>query len=708
MPPGWLLAAEAAPHLGQTARSIRRRCAAGLLTSIRVGNQWYVNPDAHPALKIAVGNFSTGPAAAGTHLANLSAVQRKQAFERLEMIKNFLQALEHKPASMTLGEFQARWVETFNALNPARRTSRTSLWRWLKAYQGKGVIGLVDRRGGYRKPAEFSPEAKEFCLGLYLSQHNPSIPYIYTIASGQAREHGWLLPGLRTVQRFLRERTDPKLIAAGRDPKRFRDRCIPHIKRDWTLVAAMEAWVADHRQFDVLIPRVTWNRQTRREEIHWYRPWLTMYLDCRSWMPVGWIIEFDSPDADRVMGAFANGVAACGAPEHGIMDNGKDFRAHDFAGGRIRKVRKGAKLLNVKHVTPMLEALGVQAHWAIPYNAKAKVVEPFFGIMAEQFDKLWPTYCGRSPDHKPEKLKGLRGGRVDLEKLNIDIFRRAFAKWVQIYSLAPSPAKAAGGRSPLRAIAELRQPGYQPIRPAAETLALLQTRSRRIRVEQNGVWVAAFQRHYFADELESRRAASGRDISRHVAYRYRPGSPDGVWVFDFRTDKFICYATPYVGDGVHPLASDEADRAQLAEAMAIQRGIARRTNAEVRRLKRSAAEVLLAAYADGLAARGALDDPKTIQAPAAPVIKLIGDGEMDRAAQAGRRKRETAGRRETASAFLSATGTTDERPPLGPGDMRRAADPLEALSADSCNSSDSRNSWNKESNHEQEETGDVA
>jgi len=45
------------------------------------------------------------------------------------------------------------------------------------------------------------------------------------------------------------------------------------------------------------------------------------------------------------------------------------------------------------HVKPILECLGVAVHFAEPYNAKAKVIEPWFKIVAENFDKRWPTYC---------------------------------------------------------------------------------------------------------------------------------------------------------------------------------------------------------------------------------------------------------------------------------------------------------------------------
>ena len=692
-PPGWLSAADAAAAMGVAERTARLRCQRGELVAANVAGSWYIDPACEPALRIASGFLSGGPVPLGSEFASLSEGQRARAYARLRAVRNFEAARSHKPRSMSADEFACRFVETLNARqygSPCQKLSRTSLYRWLVAYERRGVAGLLDRRGGHRQACPFSPEAQEFLKGLYARAGHQSIPYIYRIAAGEARVQGWQLPALRTVQRWIRTRIDPKLLMAAHDPKRFRDRMVPHIERDWTLVGAMEAWVGDHRVLDVWVPRRRMETVDgrKREVISWQRPWLTMFLDCRSWMPVGWQLAFDAPNAQRVASCFVEAVELHGCPQHVILDNGKDFRSAEF-GDKPRRRAGGEKLFDEKHYTSLLDALGVQAHWAIPKNARAKVVEPWYGIMAERFDRAWPTYLGNRPDRKPEQIKPLAGRAAEcIDKLNLQVVSDALDAWIlDDYALDVSPAAAACGRSPLRAFRELRRSDFAPIRPSIEALSLLLTRSRRAPIEANGAWVAAFLQHYWSDspEFERRRAASGRDVDRHVCVRYVDGDPSRVYVFDARRERFLFIATPYAGGGMHPLAAPgTADAERLAGAIALQRRIARDYTSAAREARRAAHNVLLEAHRRSGATLGILDDPKTILTPRPPVVKLIGGGEVDRAAQAGRDHREQEQKRFSARQWLlgkegeprqqAATGTDDEA-----GRQTRPSSPLADL-----------------------------
>jgi len=681
IPEGFIPATLAASIKGVHVRTIRRRCAAGEMAAVRVDGFWYVDPAADPALRLATGETAPAPAAAGDDLAGLSQAQRERAFARMTMARRYLAALEHKPAGMTSREFSLQFAAQWSAENPANKTGRSALLGWVAAWKAKGIAGLVDRRGGARTPAPFTAEAKSFLLGLYADQHQLTIPYIYTVLLGEAEQQGWNVPALRTVQRWIRKHVDPKLVAAGRDPKMFRDRMTPDIRRDWTLVEAMTAWVADHRQADVWIPR----QDDRTLEWSWARPWLTMFLDCRSWFPVGYAIEFDSPDANRVMGVFGSAIEAWGAPVNVILDNGKDFRARDVAGGRPKRKKAEPKLFDEKRHTNLMEGCGIHPVWAMPYNARAKIIERFFAIMADAFDRTWPTYCGNSPDRRPEQLKGLKAGQVDTGLLNIDTFRAAFGRWLlDDFSLAPSPAVAARKLSPRRAFMELRPKNFVPARPSAETLSLLLTRSRRAVVGKDGVYVRAFMNHYWSDALEDRRCASGRDIGRHVVYRYRPGDPSKIWVFDFRSDRFLCVAEPYAGAGLHPLAASDDDRDKLAGAIALQRRTARAANATVKAVRAASRNVLVEAHRRGQESRGILDDPASIKKAPPPVIKLMPGGQMDAAAQAGvehdRRKEQTRAAAKDLAALLSTGTDAADARPAGPSQGEEFS-PWEALAA---------------------------
>jgi len=666
----WLTAAEAAQVLGKSKRTVLLQCQSGRLAARKVSGEWYVSPDAAPALRIARGD-PAGPVIAGDPLASLPQRARQTIFDRYGIIKAYLAALAHRDGRTPVRQFLTAWVDGFVHLHPGRKLSVQTMYTWLAAYRRQGIAGLIDAR--YRngsRDVSIAPEDWSMIRGLYLSEAKLSVAYIYEIARAEAAKEGRSLPSLRTVHRWIREKLDPKIAALGREPKKFRDRCVPYIKRDWSAVGAMEVWVADHRQFDVWVPY----RDPDSGTFSFQRPILTAYLDGRSWHVTGWAIEFGQPNGDRVMGAFARAVEAHGLPAALILDNGKDFRNKRFGGGRPKKT-KGLKIVDQGAVKPLLETLGVDVHWAIPYNAKAKVIEPFFGVLARHFDKTFETYCGGKAEDRPERLKGLRADEYHARAgLCIDTFRAAFAAWLQNdYAIAESPACAAGGLSPADAFSRLRAGDYVERRVAAEDLALLLTPSQAVCVTQNGVWVKHFGRFYWSDDLEDRRAGSGRDLKRKIRYRYRPDDPSKVWVFDAQSGRFLTIATPYIGNAIHPLASSDADRDKIAACMGAQRDLAKRTRRAAADLRSYAGNRLLAAHADAVALSGksgkriAGDPSKLVPAPQ-PVqpfqqgaTRMVFDPQIAAAALAALPAREQ-NRQQAESSALEylATGTDDE------------------------------------------------
>jgi len=675
-----LTVAEAADLLGVSQRHIRRQCTTGHLSARQVGQSWVIDPACRPALRIARGD-DVILAAADNPLAGLSGARRRKIQGRLAIIRAYQEALTARPATITRQEFLGRWAAAWSTAHPDQSTSPRTLYRWMQRYEREGVAGLIDgrRSGGVAKPWR---QVQQFVAGLYLNEHRPAATYIYTLAEHAARANGWHCPSLRTVQLYIQHKLDPALKLAGRHPKAHRDRAVPYITRDWSKVAAMECWVGDHRQHDVWLPRLS-VRKDGREVWTWQRPVLTMFIDTRSWYPVAWIIDWDAPDGNRVMAAFAKGVNEHGLPGHAILDNGKDFRKWEFAGGRP----KSKKLrVDTGRVTPMLELFGVQIHWAIPYNAKAKVIEPFFGHeVANGFDRTWDTYCGSDPTKRPERLKGLKAEDY-AETLTLERFRTAFGRYIlNEYALtAPGPAAAGGGRSAARAFTELRD-GRTITRPPAEDLALLLTPSQAVRVTQNGVWVRHHERFFWSDSLADRCGGSGRDVRRKIRYHYIPDDPSQIWVFDATSGKFLTIAEPTPGQGMHPLATSEADRAELSEAMAFQRRCAKGDRAEVRRLRGKADETLNATLAaHGLAASrlGRLDRSAATAAVGRPALQMSGD--ISIAADAGDKARtQRKGRRQaaqTAQQFFATTGTDDVQN-VAETAPRSAPNPLDLLAS---------------------------
>ncbi|MHC4984192.1 MAG: Mu transposase C-terminal domain-containing protein, partial [Planctomycetota bacterium] len=587
------------------------------------------------------------------------------------IVSAYLEALAHRPKSIPAGRFPHDWCAAWNARQrtagpPAPRPiKRTTLLRWVKRYRTRGLAGLIDGRVHHGEPA-WSAEAMDFMVGMYCDENRPQLSIIYERAAAIAIAEGWEMPSLRTVQSHIQKKVDPKLLALGRDPKRFRDRCLPHVNRDWTKVPAMGCWVGDHRQLDLLLPREIYVAARKRNEWRWYRPWLTMFLDARSWMPVAWSMRFDAPDGNQVMSTFAAGVERHGKPETVYLDNGKDFRMYRFAGGRTRAPRKGERIVAERIVQPMLELLGVEVVWSLPYNAQAKIVEPWFRLMSERFDKTWATYCGNRTENRPERLKKINGRAADFAAMGytIEAVSRAFDEWITgDYGLRESPSTAAKPLSAARAFQDLRRPDFVAVRPPAEDLAILLMPSKAVVVEANGIWCKPHGRYYWSDQLEDRRGCSGRDARRKVSYRWRDDDPSRIFVFDGRADKFLCTATPYIGEGIDPLADPETDEARrLAAQLALRRGIEKRARGRLRDLTNQARNLLLESQRRGAEALG-LHDARMVDGdkslPGPRVIRLTemspagaALAEDRRACEAAERDRPAAG--ATAADLLAA------------------------------------------------------
>lgn len=702
-PPGWMTAAEAAGILGLGRDAVCRRAASGALPgrlcqAAGQGPAWWIDAANVPALRIARGDVAA-PVPAEGDLAGLSESQRLRLYDTYNLVARYLADRDARPPGMPVNLFTRRWCAAISAIEH-RSITRTTLLRWAERYRRGGLAALADRRGGGAAEKPYSPEAMEFLVAMYCDQARPSVAVAWERTAAVAASRGWAMPARRTARHYVQLEVDPKLLAAGRDPKRYRDRCIPDVLRDWSQVPAMGCWVADHRRLDVLIPHAVEIADPTRPGLRtvrwaWHRPWLTLYIDARTWKPMARAIRFEDPNAQIVMSTLAAGIERHGLPERLYLDNGKDFSSRAFSGARRRRTARTDLLPESQR--SMLEALGVLITSALPYNAKAKVIEPWFRLMSERFDRTFESYCGNRADRKPERLKALNGRAEEYHAkgLTLDSVIAAFDRWVEDdYCLRECPVEASKPHTVNEAFAGLRREGYVERRPAMADLALLCMPSVPVVVSKNGIWVAAHGQWFWSDELEDRRCASGRDRGRKIIYRYRDDDPSTIWVFDATSGRFLCTAGPRPGQAVHPLAATEADREALRRGIQFARAHARGPRQALRELRVHGHELLLAAQRRGAEASGLISPDRTPPpTPRGTTVAFL--GEISRAAQADdRRGAEADGPpqpRPPSSVLCAsavnpsaalATGTDDIRPAAGPrGNGPSALDHLAAAYA---------------------------
>jgi transposase InsO family protein len=566
-------------------------------------------------------------------LAALSDSVRERTRRRLAAVNAYRASRDNRRPGTGLAVFRELFCETWNSQGLEPRLSARTIQRWAADYERQGVLGLVDERH-WCGVVSWDADMWNYIQGEYLREGREQLTRIYARAEFLARESGLRLPTYRHVCRLVR-RMEPALAAAGRDPERLKNRMLPTGERDWSLVPAMGCWVADHRLLDIFVPHEIKDVNGKCLGWKWHRPWLTMYLDARSWMPISWLFAWEDPDADRTIWVFLRGVREHGKPGHVYLDNGKDFRAKRYSGGKWTFSADGRLKLPKGHLEPILQVLGIGCTFAIPYNARSKIVEPFFRIMSERFDRNFPTYCGCKEERRPEFVKKLlkdtKGNAGDwaARGYTLEALAAGFDRWVkEDYGQAESPAASSKPLSAIAAFRELRAPAFVASRPADEDLALLLLPSKAVTVRPNGIYVGAHRQFYWDAALEPRAGASARDRSMHVSYRYDLDDPSRIWVFDAETGRFLAQATPYIGTDLHPLAgrgTPESNR--VGALMALRRGREKRLKGEVRELRQQAEAMnmrLVVGEAAGRALRPEGPDESALRAPEPVVIQMTG------------------------------------------------------------------------------------
>jgi putative transposase len=438
---GWIEVDEAARRSGRSAGHVRRQCrddyaARGLAREIEGGGRrrrWQVREDADPAF--ARVKF---PEQIGADLRQVPEKKRQQAIERKKILNDWWKARE---GGLKLGFVETQVTEQFLTHLEAEtgtRISRRTLFYWESRWRQKGLTGLVDARAGNAQGAgslgsdPFLEEVKR----LYLAVRRLKLTVCRELAIEAANRQGWTVRSYTTCQRFINQIPLAVVKKMRFGEEAYTNDAAPWIERDYTSLRSNEIWCADHHQFDVIV-----NVQGKLA-----RPWLTAWQDLRSRKIVGWRIFAHDPSSDPILLAFADACLAEGVPENVYVDNGKDFDCYAL-NGRTKADRWAKRRVRFE-LDPgragVFPSLGIEVIHAWPYHGQSKPVERFFGTI-EQQTPVFPTYCGSSPQDKPEDLQlQLERGKAPA----MGDFVAWFAGWLGTYHDRGHLGDGMEGKSP--------------------------------------------------------------------------------------------------------------------------------------------------------------------------------------------------------------------------------------------------------------------
>jgi len=438
-------------------------------------------------------------------------------------------------------------------------TSVRAIYRYRDERKTQGVAGMIGKYGKLKGRTTVAQWMLDVFAGYSLQNGTPSWKGAWERTKDKVfAEKGEFLnfPSLTAFRRALENEYPLTFIEYMRKGyNRWKRTFQFFIDRDYSDLKANQVWVGDHFQVDT---------GTYDKDGKMVRAWVTAWCDFRTLKMLAWDIHIGESNSDHIFLTFKRAVEKVGLPEAVYIDNGKDYRVRDFAGGRKvnRQFKKEDYELteeakrNRHRINTLLGMLQIDVIFAEPYNSQAKVIERLFGIIHGEYSRFIVGYCGRNTADRPEQLdKDRKAGNL----LDYDVFKPMLEEYIEYgYNGRVQSGKILNGQSPDQLWAEMN-PAITYV--SKESLSLFCARmvgsyNRPLTIGRDGVRVPKTGDVYYEEWMWAHKKDK-------VYLRIDPDQKELAYVFDAETDKFIDIAT--CTNGVAALAVTEEERAHLAE-----------------------------------------------------------------------------------------------------------------------------------------------
>lgn len=255
--------------------------------------------------------------------------------------------------------------------------------------EGDWLPLLVDSRGGKKPPSEISPEAWDFFCADYLRRERPSFQSCYERLLRATRQHGWIVPSLKTLKRKLEKEIPHGLIVLKREGEDAYKKTFPAQERDHRVFQALEAVNGDG---------YTFFKYVRFESGEVCRPTAWFWQDVASAKLLALRLDV-SENKDMIRLSIGDLIERFGIPDHFWLDNTRAAANKEMTGGVKNRYRFK---VSTEEPLGLIPILGAQVHWTTPGHGQAKPIERAFGIggIGEYTDKH-PSLAGRGTQANP-------------------------------------------------------------------------------------------------------------------------------------------------------------------------------------------------------------------------------------------------------------------------------------------------------------------
>lgn len=564
---GWEVREVANPNGGRAALEYKAACLPVEARAVLATQQAEAAAAAGSTALSLVGDHDRDARA----LAQAPAKERNRALAWLSLFQ-----LAGDATGTDLDAAISAWATARGEKAPSVRT----YYRQRKKYDARGAAGLMRAYGNRSGDSVIADHHFEMFRTLYMHEGRPTIAECVRRVWDAVVVRGGRLPNPLPHERSFQRRLDREIpegvqYAARHGMKAWTNKYGRYVERDPGSIEAGQVWVSDHRQLDVhvLLP-----------DGRTCRPWLTSWMDMRTFRFLSWHLHAEAPNSEQVFLAFRWGVeAAQFLPDMVYLDNGRDYTVRDFAGDQHR-TRAEAGPLSVRKgkdaACGLLTSIGVVATFAIPGNARAKTIEGRFQAQIGALEKHLVGYAGRHNQDKPEKLKQeLKAGRL-LTLREIDGLVSTVHAQLNGRSMG---GKYLDGESPDGAwtglVAQRPASALRTLTPV-QTALLIQRQSQPKTIGRNGVRVK-LPRETQARTWWGEWMAPLKGAKTQVVVRVDPRYPDRAFVLSAATGELLGEAYPD-RHTTSAWARTDGERAELTGVLKDQRTERKRTAEQVR------------------------------------------------------------------------------------------------------------------------------
>lgn len=416
--------------------------------------------------------------------------------------------------------------------------SVVTIKRWLLAYAKEGRLGLLDNRAGKRRLAQTWHQQAA------MTYNRPSKP-TYAAVTKDLQAMGFADAQEHLVRTYL-QALPARLGAVGParvGPALHRLTLQKFQPRTLDNQRPGVAYAGDGHTIDCYVAHPNTGKL--------WRPELTLFLDIKSRLPVGWWLG-NSENAVDTLRALGHAMVTHGhVPPMLYLDHGAGYRA---------------KMMSAESVG-FAAQMGIDITAAIPGNPHGKGwIERFFRTVRDHHDKFFAQgefYCG--DDMAPEINRRL-STQVQTGKRRLPMFAdyvQSVAAFFKRYS--SEPMDVLDGRTPLQVWTAERIAPIDPVYDVTELIRPMDTAMVRRQT------VTLHKRTYYHDALIDYQA-------QVVRVRYDLHDDAHLWIYDEK-NRFVCQAA--LQTKVFAIPTSRIDEAtKTAEVKAIERKL--RQVAEIR------------------------------------------------------------------------------------------------------------------------------